>query len=300
MLKFNSLILILVLLISPYQTSVAKEVQIKHAGLTLNGYLEIAEGKTLKDGVILMTHGTIAHGRMEIQATLQGLLKESGINTLAVSWGLGLDNRKGMYDCATPHNHKHTDALNEIAAWTQWLKKQGTSKISLLGHSRGGNQIAWYAAERDDPLITSLIMLASTVFTPEGQAASYKKTYKKSLPKILSAAQAMVKAGKGDAWMEHTDFLYCKDTKVTAASFVDYYQPDERFNTITLMPRVKQPILAFIGTEDKVVPGFKKQVPAVAAKYPHITLKVIDGAGHFYRDLYAEEVVESIVDFISK
>lgn len=286
----------LILLTAPYQSSLAKDVQIKHHGLMLNGYLELAEGKTLKDGIILMLHGTIAHGRMEIQSVLQALLKEHGINTLAVSLGLGLDNRKGMYDCATPHNHKHTDALDEIAAWSQWLKGQGVVNISLLGHSRGGNQVAWYAVEHDDPAINSLIMLAPTIQPPGTQ---YRESFNKTVADVLAKAQAMVKAGNGDTWMERTDFLYCKDAKVTAASFVDYYRPDERFNTLTLMPKIKQPILAFIGSEDTVVKGFAQEAKPLAAKYPHITLKVIDGADHFFRDLYAEEVAEAITEFVS-
>lgn len=63
--------------------------------------------------------------------------------------GAHLTNRKDrgedMYDCAKPHRHRLVDALDEIAAWVDWLKQRGASDIVLLGHSRGGNQAAWYA-----------------------------------------------------------------------------------------------------------------------------------------------------------
>ena len=39
----------------------SEEIQIKHNGLTLNGTLTLAEGKTLGDGVVVMTHGTLLH-----------------------------------------------------------------------------------------------------------------------------------------------------------------------------------------------------------------------------------------------
>ncbi|MEK9725450.1 MAG: hypothetical protein VW405_18500, partial [Rhodospirillaceae bacterium] len=37
--------------------SAAEEVRITSGGLTLNARLELAEGKTLADGVVLMVHG---------------------------------------------------------------------------------------------------------------------------------------------------------------------------------------------------------------------------------------------------
>jgi len=43
----------------------AKEVTLRHKGLTLNANLELAAGKTPADGVILMTHGGLAHRDME-------------------------------------------------------------------------------------------------------------------------------------------------------------------------------------------------------------------------------------------
>ena len=42
----------------------AKEVTLRHKGLTLNANLELVAGKTLADGVILITHGGLAHRDM--------------------------------------------------------------------------------------------------------------------------------------------------------------------------------------------------------------------------------------------
>jgi pimeloyl-ACP methyl ester carboxylesterase len=41
-----------------------------------------------------------------------------------------------------------------------WLKAQGASKVVLLGHSRGGNQVSWYAAEKDSPLLEKVVAIA--------------------------------------------------------------------------------------------------------------------------------------------
>ena len=63
-----------------------------------------------------------------------------------------------MYDCATPHRHRHTDAMAEIGAWLDWLKAQGAEQVALLGHSRGGNQTARFAAATADPVVTNVIV----------------------------------------------------------------------------------------------------------------------------------------------
>ena len=89
------------------------------------------EGSWPQGPVLLMTHGTLAHNKMEIMATLQTLFAERGLSSLAISLSLGLDDRTGMYDCATPHRHRHADALGEIGAWLRWLKEQGAEPVSL-------------------------------------------------------------------------------------------------------------------------------------------------------------------------
>ena len=47
----------------------AEEIKLKYAGLTLNANLVLADGKGLSDGAILITHGTLAHNRMELNYT---------------------------------------------------------------------------------------------------------------------------------------------------------------------------------------------------------------------------------------
>lgn len=138
----------------------ADEIKLEHAGLTLNANLSPAQDDWQSGTVFLITHGTLAHNGMEIIATLQGLLADQGITSLAPTLSLGLDDRHGMYDCAVPHTHKHTDALDEIGVWLGWLKQQGVKQVVLVGHSRGGNQTAWFAAERMDPAVKGVLLIA--------------------------------------------------------------------------------------------------------------------------------------------
>lgn len=275
----------------------AETVTLTREDLTLNANLEAAQ-ENWKDGpVLLITHGTLGHGRMEIIATLQALFAEQGISSLAPTLSLGLDDRQGMYDCAAPHAHKHTDALDEIGLWRDWLKVQGVQDIVLVGHSRGGNQTAWFAAERPEPAVRGVVLIAPATWSGVATEADYRKRYGTDLASVLTQAQKRVEADQGGAWMEKTGFLYCADAKVQAQSFVSYYTPDRRLDTPSLLADIDVPVLVFAGSADDVVPDVAEKVGPLADG-TRIRLQVIDGADHFFRDLYADEVVEATRAFI--
>lgn len=277
--------------------NLAEEVKLQHGELTLNANLEKASDSWPAGPVVLLTHGTLAHNGMEIITTLQQLLLENGISSLALSLGLGLSDRHGMYDCATPHTHHHTDALDEIGQWLGWLKEQGVENAALLGHSRGGNQTAWFAAERDDPVIKKIVLVAPQTWDKDADAADYEKRYSKPLAPVLARANDMVAKKKGDSMLEKVDFIYCSDTSATASAVVSYYNPDPRFDTVYLLPKIGKPVLVFVGSEDEVSKGQVEKVAPVAEKSA-VELVVIDGADHYFRDLYAEDLVDQVVEFI--
>lgn len=275
----------------------AEEQQLSHNGLTVTANLETASDNWQQDTVVLMTHGTLAHNRMEIMATLQEMLKEREITTLAINLSLGLSARSGMYDCATPHTHKHTDALDEIGLWLGWLKNQGVKSVVLMGHSRGGNQTAWFAAERDEAIIKKIVLIAPQVWDEEKDIKGYQKSYNKPLAPVLAKAEAMVKEGKGSTQITPVDFIYCPESSASAEAFVSYYQPDERMDSPTLVKQINKPVLLFAGSEDTVVKGLEQKMAAQAER-DNVGFEVIDGADHFFLDLYAEELADMAAEFI--
>jgi pimeloyl-ACP methyl ester carboxylesterase len=209
---------------------------------------------------------------------------------------LGLNDRHGEYDCATPHTHKHTDALAEIGFWLNWLKQQGVKQVTLIGHSRGGNQIEWFAHEKDNAMINKVVLLAPA--TGEQQSAKdYQEKYGKPLAPILKKAQDLVKAGKGQEMMKDVDFIYCEKAQVTAAAFADYYTVKPQFDTPSLLKSVKKPTLVFIASEDQFVPELAARMePLKGTK--NLTIETIDGADHFFMDLANEDVAASIAKFL--
>jgi len=275
----------------------AEEVTLKFKGHILDADLRMAEGKGLDAPLVLLTHGTLAHNHMEIMEAFQTQLTDAGFNTLGINLSLGLDNRHGMYDCATPHRHTHREAVDEIGAWMDWLKSKGVKHVILLGHSRGGNQTAWYAAEHDNPMIQKVVLVAPATWSKGAEAKAYKKNFHKDLAPVLAHARQLVAEGKGDELLKNTDFLYCPNTSVSARSFVDYYADEPRFDTPSLLQKIAKPVLVVAGSEDTTVPDVAQKVKPLADG-KRIKLVVIDGADHFFRDLYNEDATDAITAFI--
>ena len=288
----------LLFLLAAALPAAAEEVRIKPGALTLNAQLDLASGKALKDGVVLIVHGTLAHNDMETLKTLRGVLNDRGLNTLAINLSLAIDDRHGMYDCKTPHRHRHLDALDEISAWMDWLKDQGSGPVVLFGHSRGGNQAARYVTERGNGLLSKLVLMAPATWSADKAAQGFEKAHGRPLAPALEAAETLAKAGKEDALLDKPGLLYCPAAKVSAASFVSYYRPDPRFDTPAILGEINVPVLIMAGSNDTVVADLPAKM-AGKADGTRITFKVIDGADHFFLDLYAEDVADAMEAFIT-
>jgi pimeloyl-ACP methyl ester carboxylesterase len=276
----------------------AREIEIPFSGLTLPGNLVLAEGKGPADGVVLITHGTLAHGRMEIIQSLQDLLQARGLNSLAITLSLGIDRRQGMYDCSAPHRHTQVEAIAELGAWVEWLRREGATRVVLLGHSRGGNQVAWYAAEHPDPVLAGLVLVAPNRTEPDFTAASYAKAFQTELAPVLEKARAMVEKGQGGELLSPVGFLYCPDASASAEALLSYYEVNPRMDTPTVVQTLELPTLVVGGSADQQAPGLD-QAFTPAAEAGKVRLVVIDGADHFFRDLYGEDAADAIAEFVA-
>jgi pimeloyl-ACP methyl ester carboxylesterase len=249
-----------------------------------------------------MTHAFLQHNRMEIMRVIPELFREHGYSTLTMTYSAGLDNRRGPYDCATPHRHSVEGHLDEILLWLDWLKRNGAREVVLAGHSGGANRIAQFISKRDDPVIDKVVLFApgtSDHFgrTPEG----YQARYRRDLNPILDRAQALVDAGDGDAMMAETDFTFCARATVSARTFLSYYGVAnlKARQMPRQMQRLKKPSLVVAAGDDNIAPDLTQLVePYVDDK--RLTLTVIEGCGHFFRDLCADDAVEAAVEFLEE
>lgn len=284
------------LLMALCSIALAEPLKIQHKGLTLNANLEKASSNWQSGPFVLMLHGTLAHGAMEIMSGLQTMFMDRGISSLSITLSLGKDNRAGMYDCKETHKHKHTDAVDEIAVWIDWLSGQGVKQLALLGHSRGGNQVARYAvSHKDDKRVTNMFLVAPSVWEAGDTRNYHNKRFESDFDQLVSKAKTMADKGQGAGVIENIDFIYCEKTGATAASVLSYYVTDEKMDTPYLVSKTSMPVIVFAGSEDKVVEGLIEKVEPLTAK-EHIKLEVMDGADHFFRDLYSEDIADIIAE----
>ena len=296
--KLKSLIMAIVItVVVGFQPLKAEEVIIKHGDLTLNANLNLAPGMSLADGIVLMLHGTLAHKDMEFMRSLQETLVERNISNLAINLSLAQDNRHGMLDCSGPHRHKDTNAVKEIALWVDWLKAKGAGAITILGHSRGGNQVARYVADKPDPAIKFAVLISPGTWAPGKLARDYKKNYKKDLVPLLDKAKSLARANQGHLLMEGVDMLYCPNTIVAANTFLNYYIGSPQMDTPSVIKRINMPVLAVVGDNDQVVPMFSERMKTT--NQPNVKFVIVEDAGHFFLDLYGEDLADEITTFVN-
>jgi len=278
-----------------------QELELSVAGRTVLATLRTPSSMTSETPLVVMTHGTLGHKDME---TIQGVataLEQRGIASLSHTLSLGLDHRKGMYDCAARHDYALDDAVAEIDAWIS--RAQSLShRIYAFGHSRGGNQVARYLASAEAPPIVATILLAPTTATAEaGLRASYAASYGKSLAPLLDQAEKAVAAGRGSEWMTVPGFIYCRDAVVTARTFLSFYKADPRQDTAALVAQLKTSVLVLAASKDSVVTDVVPSFAVLAEKSGgRVRLEVIEDADHFFRDLLAEDVADHIAEFVRK
>ena len=272
----------------------AERVELEHDDLTLVGHMETAT--SVEDGVVLMVHGTLAHGQMEIMRSMQELLAEAGYNSLAINLSLGQDARTGMYDCDSTHRHKHEDAVEEIAAWVDWLEDEGADRLVVLGHSRGGNQVARYLADEPADTIEKAVLMAPQTWTAGQEAKDYQASFETALQPLLDRAEALVAEGKGDQVME-MDFIYCPDTTATAASVVSYYREDPMMDTPTALGETDVPTLVIVAGADTTVTDLEEKM-AERVEDDNIEMTTVSGSDHMFRDLFLYDAADAATAFI--
>ncbi len=277
----------------------AEEVRLVQNGIALGAWLERAPGKTLGEGVVLITHGQLAHNRMELVQVLQRLLAERGRTSLALTLSYGQSDRKGFFDCGRLQTHRPIDALAEIGAWVGWLEAAGAREIVLLGHSQGGAQTARFAAERDRKSVKAVVLLAPATFILTQAEAVYRSRFGIELGPILARARALVEAGKPTAQIDQIGFLTCENATATAQSVLAWYAEESGRDTPTLLPRLVKPTLVLVAENDVVVPDLKPRLPARDDR-ARLTVKVINAADHFFNDLFADDAVDEIVRWLER
>jgi len=259
----------------------AEPVQIKPSLTRLNANLELPPGKTVGDGVVVIVHGMLSWYGQETVAALQKNLKAHGIGSLAITLSLGVDDRRGPRNCDVTHDYALAGAQREVSRWMDWLSGQKAKSVDLLGFSRGGAQVAAIAPQL--PNVRKVVLMAPAFATALEQAEAYQRAFGHPLQPAIDEAR------KNPLALRTVDFLNCKQAPVLNATFLDGYSelPPQ------LAARTGKPTLVIVAGKDEVVPDLARKLPS------DVKPVVIDGASHFFLDLYGEEAADVVAKFLA-
>ena len=283
--------LLLILLACSTWVLQAKPISISINDLKANGELIESEDKEQPFFVIL--HGTFGWHGMEITKTLQQMLGDEGYGSIAFSLTLGESNRSGFFDCSHLIVSHHQDAQTEIDHWVKKANQLGYQNIALIGHSRGGAQVASYLVNHSKN-IHSAYLLAPMTWVKSDVNKQYDSTSKAPLNQLITKAKANPKTH-----LNNLPVLHCKNAVATPSAFISYYDESPQKNTPTLLKKITLPTTVFLGEQDSLTPDFLKQ-KSLLQNNKQVTIKMIEDADHFFRDFAAEDVVSHIIDQVSE
>jgi pimeloyl-ACP methyl ester carboxylesterase len=262
--------------------------QTTHDGLVLNANYHVPT--SARERIFLVVHGTWAHSGMEIVASLQGLLGERGAASLAPTLSLGQSDRSGFLPCAPEMLANHAAALAEIDHWVGFLQRQGWRSVVIIGHSRGGAQAAWYQASVRNRLVEELVLLAPMVWRESEVAAAYDAVSKVPLAEVLKDAR-----GSNEQRIGPYRLLGCDDVLAPPSAFLSYYGASVPKHTPAILRDVAVPVSVLLGTADRITQWSDAERQSLAAK-TNVRIIDVDGAGHFFRDLYLDDVVDQVME----
>jgi pimeloyl-ACP methyl ester carboxylesterase len=256
-------------------------------GLRLDGaiHLPAPEARRFVGGVdlVLCIHGAGGnfYGSMPFTA-LVPLFLDRGLPALSVNtrghdghWQTSIAGVRRRFGAAF---EVVDECRRDLEAWLGFARREGFQRIALVGHSLGAIKVI-YALAHDSPDVITAAAISPACLSYQRFAASEKRA---EFLRTLSEAESCVADGRGTTL---TDATFPIPLLISAASYVDKYGPAERYNILTLLPKVTCPLLVVFGSlELGEGPAFQGVPEAVSnLDLPSSTQTVvIPGANHLY------------------
>jgi pimeloyl-ACP methyl ester carboxylesterase len=236
--------------------------------LAVNGKLtaraEYRAGKPDKPAV-LMLHGFLQTHEFPTTQRLANDLASEGYTVLAPTLSLNIPNRRQSLSCEAIHTHTLDNAVRELQAWVDWLKKK-RKPLVLIGHSFGSVHLLAYLQAHPDPALRKLIGVSII----EGRLYSGEQKREQIVRQLRSMSRSQ------HPTMIRQQFTFCKQLQGTPQSLLSYleWSPERILSTIN---QVQVPMTFIVGSEDDLFgPDWIDRLRLTRAK-----VVVIQGADHF-------------------
>jgi pimeloyl-ACP methyl ester carboxylesterase len=180
------------------------------------------------------------------------------------------------------------ECRHDVAAWLDWLRQRVGPRVGLLGHSLGAVKCLYALAQEPQPGAACVIglsppQLSYSWFCSSPQAVEFLETFQR--------ANSLVNSGQPGALL---DVKLPLPFVITAASYVEKYGPDERYNFLRFVTGVPCPmLLTFGGVEvekNMAFRGAPEAVAELAVRQRQLRVETIAGADHFYTGVRPEVI----------
>jgi len=179
------------------------------------------------------------------------------------------------------------ECRHDVRAWVDWLGQRGHRRVGLVGHSLGAIKSVYAEAIAPHPNVACLLAaspprLSYAAFRQGPRAAEHFAS--------LTTAREHVAAGHPDALFTAA---FPFPMLISAATYLDKYGPEERYNFLPLVDRLRIPTLFTYGqleleTGGVAFAGLPEAIAAVAGGAGPVQVATIPGADHFYTGKYDE------------
>jgi hypothetical protein len=255
----------------------------------LNGFYLTDEIKS--ESIALLLHGTRGHKNLELISSLRESLIDIGIDSLSINLSYGIKNRNDDFlPCDIHHQHTVKDSLEEIRLWHDFVNQKGYTKVYLIGHSRGAVDILNFYLNVSDNLVNleSIFLLAPIIDSDYDNKINYQTNYNVNIESIDIKDNIKI------------NFMGCENALVSGKTFKSYYYNSETKSLNDALKSSTARTTIITGSEDQITPDTYDLVQDLLSKNKNIKLFKIDGADHFFRDFYFDDLIEIISTEVEK
>lgn len=263
-------------------------------GLRLDGFLRTADsdaaGKMTCDAAILLSGvGSNFYGS-SLMRHLSEMLADSGVSVLSVN----TRGHDGVSTASTSRGGKLQgaayeivdDCRHDVAAWADFLVKRGFSRIALIGHSLGAIKALYSQARQPHKQVGQIVAispprLAHKNFHHGPQSPAFFES--------MSAAQQLADRGEANMLFQAT---FPFPLVLSAATYIDKYGPESRYDILQFAPRVGCPVLFVYGGVELenggiAFAGLPEAIAKLSWSNPP-SIEVVPNANHFYAGRFDE------------
>ena len=222
-------------------------------------------------------------------------------------------NQKGytflVADMRAAYNYPYSvyaDAVKDIAAFVDYARSAGYTRLAILGISLGGPRMAQYVAERNDPAIKAVGFIASIPSPYLEFQIRASEADKRRLDELLKQARALVAEGKGQEPIAIENwFPGGRSFMGTAKSMIGFFGAPTDNGTpssVRYGAQIKVPALVIHGDKDEIsFPPNAKTIYDSLTASPQRDLIWVPGASHYLSPgPIAEAYAKSITDWLVK